>query len=214
MSEHKIAKMGENFDVYISYRKSDGSEVARLINLAFKNAGYRCFLNQNHYHKEEFDIELATVLFDAPIFVMVLTKKYFAQCNEEGDFIRQEIETALANKKIIIPINYDSVLDGVPDYLNEELKNAINALEFITVERGRRFSASFNQMLNQQINNIEGVLHNQKNKAIVTLVSDADCVLLKNNKVIATLQADQESCIFFAILTDKSGYSTDLTFNK
>ena len=47
MAEEQKKRRGENFDVFVSYRRSDGKDIARILNLAFKNAGYRCFLDYN-----------------------------------------------------------------------------------------------------------------------------------------------------------------------
>lgn len=198
MIENEITKRGDNFEVYISYCKSDGEEIARLLNLSFKNAGYRCFLTPNNYREEKIDIKLETALFETPIFVMILTEDYFTQCKEESHLIRKEIEIALANQMTIIPINYDEVFSGVPSYLDEELKNAIGAIDFVTINSGNKFASSFNAMLKKYFLNVERATQNQNNKSLVTLLSDTDCLLSKNNKIIATLQAEEESCILLS----------------
>ncbi|MEE0936961.1 MAG: toll/interleukin-1 receptor domain-containing protein, partial [Bacteroidales bacterium] len=111
---------GKNFDVFISYRRSDGTVKAKALDLAFSIDDCRTFLDFKSLGTGAFDKRLENAVLDAPIFVMVLTPDYFARCNEKGDWVRREIELALDNGKIIIPINYDAVLNGVPDYLDEE----------------------------------------------------------------------------------------------
>ncbi len=194
MSE-EMRKRGENFDIFVSYRRSDGKDIARILNLAFKNAGYRCFLDYNDLEGGVFGKKLENAVLDAPVFVMVLTPDYFARCNQEGDWVRKEIELALANHKIIVPINYDNVLNGVPDYLDKDFQDRIGCHNFATVFSNDSFEPTFNHVVEVRIRKVMGDLQKQTDKAQVTVVADADCTLLKNNEVIATLQADEDNYI-------------------
>ena len=186
---------GNNFDVFVSYRRSDGKDIARILNLAFKNAGYRCFLDYNDLEGGVFGKKLENAVLDAPVFVMVLTPDYFARCTQEGDWVRREIELALDNDKIIVPLNYDAVLNGVPDYLDEKFKERVGCHNFATVYSNDAFEATFNDMLEKRIRKVMGSLQKQTDKAVVTVVSDADCTLTERNEVIATLQADEDNYI-------------------
>ena len=195
MAEEQKKRRGENFDIFVSYRRSDGKDIARILNLAFKNAGYRCFLDYNDLEGGVFGKKLENAVLDAPVFVMVLTNDYFARCTQEGDWVRREIELALDNDKIIVPLNYDAVLNGVPDYLDEKFKERVGCHNFATVYSNDAFEATFNDMLEKRIRKVMGSLQKQTDKAQVTVVSDADCTLLKNKEVIATLQADEDNYI-------------------
>ena len=195
MAEEQKKRRGENFDVFVSYRRSDGKDIARILNLAFKNAGYRCFLDYNDLEGGVFGKKLENAVLDAPVFVMVLTNDYFARCTQEGDWVRREIELALDNDKIIVPLNYDAVLNGVPDYLDEKFKERVGCHNFATVYSNDAFEATFNDMLEKRIRKVMDSLQKQTDKAVVTVVSDADCTLMERNEVIATLQADEDNYI-------------------
>ena len=195
MAEEQKKRRGENFDVFVSYRRSDGKDIARILNLAFKNAGYRCFLDYNDLEGGIFGKKLENAVLDAPVFVMVLTNDYFARCTQEGDWVRREIELALDNDKIIVPLNYDAVLNGVPDYLDEKFKERVGCHNFATVYSNDAFEATFNDMLEKRIRKVMGSLQKQTDKAQVTVVADADCTLTERNEVIATLQADEDNYI-------------------
>ena len=195
MAEEQKKRRGENFDVFVSYRRSDGKDIARILNLAFKNAGYRCFLDYNDLEGGVFGKKLENAVLDAPVFVMVLTNDYFARCTQEGDWVRREIELALDNDKIIVPLNYDAVLNGVPDYLDEKFRERVGCHNFATVYSNDAFEATFNDMLEKRIRKVMDSLQKQTDKAVVTVVSDADCTLMERNEVIATLQADEDNYI-------------------
>ena len=133
------------------YRRSDGSKIARWLDLAFKSEGYRTFLDYDSLAGVDLGKSLANAIIDAPIFVMVLTPDFFARCNDGNDWVRREIELALANNKIIIPINVDGALNNIPDYLDEEFRNRIGAYSWATLFTGPTFDACFNDFLGKRI---------------------------------------------------------------
>lgn len=200
---------GNNFDVFVSYRRSDGKLSARTLTLAFKNEGFRCFLDYDKLEGGEFDRQLTDAIEDAPIFVMVLTPGYFARCvkedeslNEQGvgipneeDWVRREIELALSKGKIIIPINIDGMVNGTPDYLDDDFRNRIGAHQFSTVYNDDTFEATFGAMLDKNIWNVFSKFQKPTDKAVVTVATDADCRLMQNNELLATLQPERDSYI-------------------
>ena len=207
--ERREFERGTNFDVFVSYRRSDGKSFAKTLNLAFKNEGFRCFLDYSDLEGGDFRKQLQDAVVDAPIFVMVMTPDYFARCvkkvetadgktvfepNEE-DWVRREIELALKNGKIIIPINMNGILKGTPDYLDEDFGNRVGCHQFSSVYDDDTFDSSFAGMLAKNIWNRFSKLEKPTDKAMVTVATDADCKLMKNNEVLATLQAGEHSRI-------------------
>ena len=186
---------GKNFDVFISYRRSDGDAIARILNAEFALRDFRCFLDFDSLGGGKFDEKIEAAILDAPVFVMVLTPDYFSRCNDKGDWVRREIELALANNKIIVPINYDKNLNGIPDYLEEDFRERIGCHNFATVHKDDTFKSSFNQMVEQRILKVVGKIVKQEHKAKVSVKSDADCELIEDDQVIATVQKDKTNFI-------------------
>ena len=207
--EKREFERGNNFDVFVSYRRSDGKSFARTLNLAFKNEGFRCFLDYDKLEGGDFSKQLQDAVVDAPIFVMVMTPDYFARCvkkvetpdgktvfePDEEDWVRREIELALSNGKIIIPIDVNGMLNGTPDYLDKDFGNRVGCHQFSPVYDNNAFEATFDAMLNKNIWNRFSKLQKPTDKAMVTVATDADCKLMKNNEVLATLQAGEHSRI-------------------
>ncbi|MEE0895963.1 MAG: TIR domain-containing protein, partial [Bacteroidales bacterium] len=207
--EKREFERGNNFDVFVSYRRSDGKSFAKTLNLAFKNEGFRCFLDYSDLEGGDFRKQLQDAVVDAPIFVMVMTPDYFARCVKkvetadgktvfepnEDDWVRREIDLALSNGKIIIPINMNGILKGTPDYLDEDFGNRVGCHQFSSVYDDDTFDSSFAGMLAKNIWNRFSKLEKPTDKAMVTVATDADCKLMKNNKLLATLQADEHSPI-------------------
>ena len=142
---------GKNFDIFMCYRRSDGSKIARWLDLAFKSEGYRTFLDYDSLAGVDLGKSLANAIIDAPIFVMVLTPDFFARCNDGNDWVRREIELALANNKIIIPINVDGALNNIPDYLDEEFRYRIGAYNWAILDTGRYFEPSVRNFIERRI---------------------------------------------------------------
>ena len=207
--EKREFERGNNFDVFVSYRRSDGKSFARTLNLAFKNEGFRCFLDYDKLEGGDFSKQLQDAVVDAPVFVMVMTPDYFARCvkkvetpdgktvfePDEEDWVRREIELALSNGKIIIPIDVNGMLNGTPDYLDKDFGNRVGCHQFSPVYDNNAFEATFGAMLAKNIWNRFSKFQKPTDKAMITVATDADCKLMKNNEVLATLQAGEHSPI-------------------
>ena len=187
---------GKNFDVFISYRRSDGTDKARILDLAFSIDDCRTFLDFKSLGVGVFDKRLEDAVLDAPIFVMVLTPDYFARCNEEGDWVRKEIELALDNNKIIIPINYDGKVNCPPDYLDEEFKSRVGCHNFKALHRDSSFDATVKSIFDLHIRPYLSTHSNNEGKAKVSVKADADCELLLDDEIIATVQKDKTKQVF------------------
>ena len=189
---------GKNFDIFISYRRSDGDKVARILDLAFKNDGYRCFLDYNSIEGGLFEEKIHVAIKDAPVFIMVMTPDYFSRCSEKGDWVRKEIELALKYEKTIIPISIDNSVDKVPMNLDENFRIKVGAHNFAIVYMNSTFDVTFKKMLNERIRNVEGLVQYVRNKAKVKVTTDADCDWKRENELIATLQAGKENLIYIS----------------
>ena len=187
---------GKNFDVFISYRRSDGTVKAKALDLAFGIDDCRTFLDFKSLGTGAFDKRLENAVLDAPIFIMVLTPDYFARCNEKGDWVRREIELALDNGKIIIPINYDAVLNGVPDYLDEEFRNRVGCHNFVNLHGDNTFDATIKDIFDNHIRPYVSTHSNNDGKAKVSVKTDADCELILDDEIIATVQKDKTKQVF------------------
>ena len=201
--EQKI-KRGKNFDVFISYRRSDGTVKAKALDLAFGIDDCRTFLDFKSLGTGAFDKRLENAVLDAPIFIMVWTPDYFKRCVKEGektknedDWVRKEIELALANGKKIIPINYDEGMDKVPDYLDEEFKTKLGVHNVVNLHGDNTFDDTVKGIFEREIRPFIGATPKPENKVKVRVKADADCELIDNDEVIATIQQGKTAQLFF-----------------
>lgn len=119
------------YDVFISYRREGGWETARLIYSALQRKGYRVAFDLEELRSGPFDIQLLTYIEECKDFILILSSHALDRCANEGDWVRQEIEHAIASKKNIVPIllrgfenppNPKDSPEGIPDAIISVLK--------------------------------------------------------------------------------------------
>jgi hypothetical protein len=92
------------FDVFISYRRDKGAEVARLLAEKLQSRGYRVFLDVDALGSGEWGKELKDRIDECPDFIAVVTDGYFVRCANPDDVVRREIAHALERKATVVPL--------------------------------------------------------------------------------------------------------------
>lgn len=92
------------YDVFVSYRRDKGSEVARYLAERLIKRGYRVFLDVDSLGSGEWGKELQQRIDECPDFVAVVTDGYFVRCDNPGDVVRKEIARALETQSTVIPL--------------------------------------------------------------------------------------------------------------
>jgi len=109
------------YDVFISYRRDGGFEMARLLYEHLKAAGVNAFFDLEELRSGQFNVKLYNAIEDSANFLLVLPQGSLDRCVFEDDWLRLEIEHAIKNKKNIIPL----MMSGFewPESLPDSLKN-------------------------------------------------------------------------------------------
>lgn len=148
--------MENKYDIFISYRRDNGEDKARILNQFLSTVGYRVFFDHESGMTGEFETEILAAVEIAPLFLMLLTPHCFDRCNEEEDWVRREIEKATLYEKDIIPIrpNYDDSIfknlpEGVPDCVLR-----LSKLEFAEIDFHKNFKATAGNMVEEQIKKV------------------------------------------------------------
>jgi len=141
--------MKEHFDIFISYRREGGLELADSIYQRLINAGYSAFLDLEQLNSGKFNTKLIGVIEQCQDFILVLPPDALDRCADEDDWVRQEVECALKHKKNIIPImlrgfEWPSV-DALPESLRDLPNyNGISASDHnVFVENVERLKRNF-----------------------------------------------------------------------
>ncbi|XP_052244229.1 NAD(+) hydrolase SARM1-like isoform X3 [Dreissena polymorpha] len=111
-------------DVFISYRRSTGSQLASLLKVHLQLRGFSVFLDIDRLRAGKFDENLLLNIKLAKHFLLVLTSNALDRCVNDfdrTDWVHKEIVTALNNQCNIIPI-LDNCEWPEPEQLPEDMR--------------------------------------------------------------------------------------------
>lgn len=134
------------YDIFISYRRIDGRDVARNIQQALKAHGYkRIFFDYDSIQKGEFTNRIVDAIYSCTDFILVLSPKSMKRCSKKGDPVANEIRTAVKYNKNIIPVTIDGKEVKWPRSFPEELK-FIKGLQFHDHKSDSYFEHSIDEL--------------------------------------------------------------------
>ena len=100
-----MKKENQNFyDVFISYRRVGGRDVARILQLQLVQRGLRCFFDFDELQNGDFNEAIYDAIDRSKNFIVVLSNGALERCVNEGDWVRREIECALEKKINVVPV--------------------------------------------------------------------------------------------------------------
>lgn len=99
--------MNFNKSVFISYRRSAASYIARAIRDNLRSHGFDVFLDVESLGVGPFPLSILEHIESRAYFIVILTPDSVKRCQEEGDWLRREIEHALNTERKIVPVVVD-----------------------------------------------------------------------------------------------------------
>ena len=142
--------------VFISYRRTN-SFMARAVYQSLISKGYDTFFDYEGINSGDFEQIILGNLRGRAHFLAILTPSALERCNEPGDWFRREIETAIDEKRNIVPLFFERFNFGTPsiaqyltgkmaklknynglnvpsDYFNEAMEKLINRFLSVPLE--------------------------------------------------------------------------------
>ncbi|KAK2493796.1 hypothetical protein MC885_021093 [Smutsia gigantea] len=115
---------GDTPDVFISYRRNSGSQLASLLKVHLQLHGFSVFIDVEKLEAGKFEDKLIQSVMGARNFMLVLSAGALDKCMQDHDckdWVHKEIVTALSCGKNIVP-----VIDGFewpePQALPEDMQ--------------------------------------------------------------------------------------------
>lgn len=97
--------MTEKYEVFISYRRKGGDSLGLLISDRLSEQyGYNVFYDVETMRAGNFNEQIYNVIDECSEVVVILPPNALDRCEKENDWLRLEIEYAIAKRKNIIPI--------------------------------------------------------------------------------------------------------------
>lgn len=140
-----------SYDVFISYRRDTGRDIARPIKLELEKHGYNVFLDFDELKDGSFSQKIKDAISSAPIFIVILSPHALDRCINHDDWVRQEIEYAIIKKRHIIPINPDLSFEGFPENLPDNIKKELGLHQYSDILFGQLFEESVRKMVRERI---------------------------------------------------------------
>ncbi len=134
------------FDIFISYRRATGADDARLLQQALKARGYDVFFDYDSLRDGKFDENILKAIDEASVFILMLTRESLDRCAIDGDWVKCEIEHALAGKKKIIPVKPIDLVWEWPSSLPENLRS-IKTEQISFMEKTTLFEESIDKIV-------------------------------------------------------------------
>lgn len=159
------------YDIFISYRREDGTDVARAIKAELVRRGYRVFLDFDELKDSVFDDRIIHAINSSPIFLSILSERYLDRCLNEDDWVRKEIECATNCGSHIIPVNLNCSFK-MPSSLPDSIIGHFSRHQFSDLMMSSLFESSMDKMITERIAPIvgKGILHrNSRRKWCIAL---------------------------------------------
>ncbi|XP_054289187.1 NAD(+) hydrolase sarm1 isoform X4 [Macrosteles quadrilineatus] len=116
--------LDKSLDVFVSYRRSNGSQLASLLKVHLQLRGFSVFIDVERLEAGKFDNNLLQSIRQAKHFLLVLTPQALERCiadSECKDWVHREIVAALQSNCNIIPI-IDNFEWPEPEHLPEDMR--------------------------------------------------------------------------------------------
>lgn len=165
--------MTQKYNVFISYRRDGGESTAKILRDKLESLGYQVFFDVESLRSGDFNTALYSVIDECEDFLLILSPGALDRCRHEDDWVRLEIEHALAKNKNIIPI----MLRGFS--FPKELPDSIDKLRYKNgIESNYQFFDAFIEKLQSFLKSKPGVAHQLKRNPIYKKILPVIIILL------------------------------------
>ena len=178
--------------VFISYRRTN-APWALAIYQNLTGHGYDVFFDFQNINSGDFEQIILGNIKARAHFIVILTPSSLERCNNPNDWFRREIETAIDEKRNIIPLFFEGFNFGVPSIANR----LTGQLETLKKYNGLNIPADYfgeaMQRLQTRFLNIalEAVLHPISNDVLIAVQKQQIAASKANNVEQKELSAQE-----------------------
>lgn len=144
------------YDIFICYRRVDGAQYARILQLMLSQRGYKVFLDYDELKDGVFGNKIKAAIQEAPVFMLVLSKNALDRCENEDDWVREEILFALECGKKIVPVNPDKCFDGIHKQTPKSIREITN-IQNSEIDFGQALGVTVDLMITDRLKPVLGV---------------------------------------------------------
>lgn len=179
----------EETNIFISYRRVDGRDIARTIQLALEKRGYQnVFFDYSSMREGAFNTQILTAIENCKDFLLVLSPQSMARCNVQGDWVATEIEKAISVGCNIIPVSINEPFDNWPSDLPRKLI-FLKRQQMLTLRTDEYFESSIERLTGWlESKAIESTMPGIQKNVSLTISVDETCELFINGKKVRKIK--------------------------
>lgn len=189
----------KKYDVFISYRREGGKNIARLLKTELGLRGYHAFLDFDELKDGRFDKRIMDAIDAAPVFMFILSDHALDRCVDENDWVRKEIEYAMATERHIIPINPDKSFSDFPDYVPKNLKDGLGLHQFSQLLLDDLFNQTMDKLVTERLEPVLGKRNRYQMSttgATIHLNTDANCEVYRYGKHECNVVTGEDKIVY------------------
>ena len=200
-------------DIFISYRRQGGREVARTLNLALAAMGYEhIFFDFNSLRDGLFNEKILEAINVCKDFILVLSPGSMDRCVNEEDWVRTEISAAIDAGCNIVPVTIDDNGIVFPEDFPRKF-NSIKRLQQSKLRTDEFFDDSVRR-ISERLESPKRVVQSKKSRDegafVLTARSDETCELYIEGERYSKIKAGK----FTRVTVLKPGEEYKLTFRS
>ena len=168
---------GQRYDVFISYRRDTGLDLARGIAYWFRLNGCVCFLDQTELLTGQFNKVIYSAIDKTKYLLLLLTEGALDRCLAEGDWVREEIAYAESKGVKIVPVT------SLDDFEYPDLPKNLEFLKWQergSIDREKNFESTLRELVRRQMPDID------KQIEMRDKLTEAECSLMKRIRLHKT----------------------------
>lgn len=181
-------------DIFISYRRVDGRDTARTIQLALGKEGFeRVFFDYSSMREGMFNEQIITAINHCKDFILVLSPQSMLRCGDPEDWVARELQTAIEAGCKIIPVQVNEQFQAWPQDFPKKF-NFIKQLQFLTLRNDEYFPDSIKRLIGWLDSKPTRALKTPKNFTL-TVHTDETCELYVNGERIRKIKGGKAAVL-------------------
>lgn len=143
-----LATMNQKYQIFISYRRDGGEDLARLMDYKLTERGFKVFFDVESLRSGAFNVALFEKIAECTDVLVVLPPHGLDRCTDPNDWVRLEIARAIELKKNVIPIMMRNF--KFPDILSDDI-NSLRHMNGISASN-EYFDATIEKLVSKLLN--------------------------------------------------------------
>ena len=143
-----IRPSNRKYDVFISYRRSDGIDVARLLKQELERRWYRCFLDVDKLEAGQYNSKILSSLLSSDNIIFVMTNEVIANLDDPDNPVRIELETASSQGKAITVVAAPRISRSLDNVELPKSLEFLRGMQKYRLDTGEFFDESVDKIVN------------------------------------------------------------------